>query len=191
MAKITRKVQKIFGQTAGLNQIAQFGSLAASTPTYTTDPDTIQALSNYLQGWFGAVVGSNSPAIEDMNALCYLFAYQLAYLMQEGVPEWNSQTTYYTGSVVNDGSGNLYTSLIDTNLNNALTDGTKWAMQGSLYPTAISRNLTVTSGKSYFYPNYNLASGVTWTVNSGGYLIGAGPVVVSGTLVVNGTARVI
>ena len=53
-----------------------------------------------------------------------LYGYQLAYLMQEGVPEWNADTTYYIGSIVNDGLGNCYRSLTDSNLNNALTDTT-------------------------------------------------------------------
>lgn len=101
MTKITRQTQKIFGSNAGFDQIAQFGSLAAAAPIFTTNVATIQALSNYLTGWFGGVIGQNSPAIEDMNALCYLYAYQLAYLMQAGISEWDSGTTYYTGSLVN------------------------------------------------------------------------------------------
>lgn len=135
MAKLTRKTQKVFGSTAGVNQIAQIGSLAAAAPAYSTDPDTIQALSNYLAGWFSVVVGSNSPAIEDMNALCYLFARQLAYVFQNGVAEYDSATTYYTGSFASDSVGNVYTSIVDTNLGNALTDTTKWRMfTGSVIP---------------------------------------------------------
>src|SRR5690554_546519 len=109
MAKITRKNMKVFGSLAGPNQIGKFGSLAAADPQYTTDPEAIQELGNYLTGWFGAVIGANSPAIEDLNAITYLFAYQLSYLMQAGIPEWDTNTTYYKGSVVNDGNGVLYT----------------------------------------------------------------------------------
>lgn len=101
MTKIARAVQKIFGSNAGFQQIAQFGSLAASAPTFTTDPTTIQALSNYLVGWFSGVEATNSPAIEDMNALCYLFAYQLSYIFQAGIGEYNAATTYYMGSLIN------------------------------------------------------------------------------------------
>lgn len=125
MSKIIRATQQIFASGAGLDQIGQFGSLAAGSPTFTTDPDTIQALSNYLTGWFGGVVGDNSPAIEDMNAICYLYAYQLAYILQSGVAEWDSATTYYIGSMVQS-SSSIYVSIIDTNLNNAVTDATKW-----------------------------------------------------------------
>lgn len=133
MAKIDRKVMKMFGSAAGPNQIAQFGSLAANAPAFTTDPEVIQQLSNYLTGWNGAVVGSNSPAIEDMNALFYLYAYQLAYIMQMGVPEWNAATTYYEGSVVN-ANGILYVSVQDDNLNNPVTDEDYW-ISTSIKPT--------------------------------------------------------
>lgn len=191
MSKVLRKTQKIFGSTAGFQQIAQFGSLAAAAPVYTTDPDVIQALSNYLQGWFAAAIGANSPAIEDMNAVLYLYAYQLAYLMQEGIAEYDTATTYYTGSLINDGAGNIYISLIDNNVGNALTDFTKWGFYGGTSTNINPQNITVTSGKTYFYPTYTIPTGTTWTVNSGGFLTSTGPNIVNGTLIVNGTARTI
>jgi len=98
MAKITRATQKLFGSTASANQMATYGSYAAGSPARfsgsTITPALIQSLSNYLQGWFGAVVGANAPTIEDMNSLCYLFAYQLGYILQEGVAEWDAGTTF-------------------------------------------------------------------------------------------------
>lgn len=121
---------KVFGSLAGASQLGKFGSLAAGSAATTTDVEEMQSLANYLTGWFGAVVGGNSPAIEDMNALCHVFAYQLAYIMQSGVPEWNTNTTYYQGSMVTDtaGSGLIYTSLVDDNLGNAVTNATKWVL---------------------------------------------------------------
>ena len=77
MSRPARYTQQVFGSTAGANQMAQFGSLAAAAPlTYsgtTITPAIVQALSAYLNGWLSAVVGANSPAIEDMNSICYLF----------------------------------------------------------------------------------------------------------------------
>lgn len=135
MAKILRKAAQIFGSTASTAQIAKFGSLAASAPvTYsgaTADPDNIQSLANWLQGWFAGVEGASSPAIEDLNAYCYTMAYQVAYQMQTGVPEWNSATTYYIGSVVNDGLGNLFVSLVDANLNVSTNNTTNWLQMTS------------------------------------------------------------
>ncbi len=128
MAKIVRKLMKMFGSTAGSNELAKFGSLAAAAPVYVNDgdPDTIQALPAWLGGWYDAVIGGNSPAIQDMNALLYVFAYQLCYGFQAGVPEYSATTTYYIGSLVNDGQGGLYRSLTDDNLGNALTSATNW-----------------------------------------------------------------
>lgn len=124
--KIPRETMLIFGSTAGTDQIEQFGSLANGTPVYTTSISAIQALANYLDGWFGGVVGSNAPAIEDLNAICYLYAYQLAYMFQQGVPEWDSSTTYFIGSIAQDGSGNEYVSQTNGNLNHVLSDQTNW-----------------------------------------------------------------
>lgn len=130
MAKIVRKEQKLFASTAPSTQIGKFGSLADGTPLTSTDPDVIQALSNYLDGWFAAVVGANSPAIEDVNALDFLWSRQIAYLLQTGVGEYLATTEYHIGSLVNDGFGRVYTSLANTNTGNALSDTTKWAPPG-------------------------------------------------------------
>lgn len=133
MSKILRKTQLQFGSSAavGPGGIGQYGSFAAGSIAYTKDPAVIQALSNYLDGWSGAVVGPNSPAIEDENSLAYLWAYQLGYIMQAGVAEWDSGTTYYKGSLVNNGGGLIYGSLTDTNMGNAVTDTTKWKLLNS------------------------------------------------------------
>lgn len=131
MSRLSRYTQKLFGSSAGTNQIAEFGSLAASSPQRysgaTVTPANIQALGNYLSGWVAAQIGAGNPAIEDMNALDYLWSYQLAYMLQLGIPEWDLGTTYYVGSIAQDGAGNVYRSLQNTNLNNVLTDGTYWS----------------------------------------------------------------
>lgn len=161
MTKIARKAQKIFGSNAGTNEISQVGSLAASAPVYTTDPDMIQSLSNYLAGWFNVVIGGNSPAIQDMNALCYLFAYQIAYMFQAGVSEWNSATTYYIGSFASDGAGSIYVSLTDGNLNHALSDGTNWTKF-----TALANTSSINPGST---PTVTLTAadiGKTFLINS-------------------------
>lgn len=126
MAKITRKSQKIFGgDLTASGNIGVFGSLKAGSPSYSTDPATIQS-SHYNLGWADAVVANNAPALQDMNALFYVDTYQLAYLMQTGIAEWDAGTTYYIGSWCLDSVGTPYCSIVDTNLNNAVTDTTKW-----------------------------------------------------------------
>lgn len=145
MTAIVRKKMTVFGSNSGLNEIEQFGSLANGMPNYTTDPEVIQALANYLSGWFGGVVGSNVPAIEDMNGLCYLFAYQLSYLLERGVGEWIATTTYYIGSQVNV-LGQIYVSLTNNNLNNVVTDTTNWRRFDSTYKRVVGSSAQVTSG---------------------------------------------
>jgi hypothetical protein len=148
--------------------MAEFGSFAASSPaTYsgaTITPAIVQALSQYASGWFSAIVGANSPCLEDWNALCYLFGYQLSYLMMLGVPEWDSGTTYYAGSIAQDGSGNLYVSLTNSNLNNALSSSSNWK------PLSGNVNLVAVNPATGIYASpYTLTSadiGKTFLVNS-------------------------
>lgn len=157
MSKLTRKTQSVFGASAGTDQISQFGSLVAGSPAYTTDPAVIQALAQYADGWFSAVLNGNAPTIEDTNALHYLETYQLAYLMQAGVAEYDAATTYYIGSICQS-AGVLYTSLTNSNINNALTSLTNWvpyrvygiqnntaAAAGFLGEVIFSQNLTPTN----------------------------------------------
>lgn len=135
MSKLTRKLQKIFGGSlTATNNISQFGSLKNGTPNYSTDPDTIQALTAWLNGWNGAVIASAPPPIQDMNAVHYLLSRQLAYLMQAGVAEWDTDTTYYIGSFASDGLGNIYYSLTDGNQGHALSNATYW-FNKNLQPT--------------------------------------------------------
>ena len=127
MAKLQRKSAKLFAEdaTAAAGGISQFGSLAAGTPNYSTDPDVIQALDAYKEGWSSAVLGTKSPALEDRNALDYLLSYQQAYIMQRGIPEYLDTETYYIGSVVSN-SSQIYISLTDNNTGNPLTDTNNW-----------------------------------------------------------------
>ena len=136
MSRLSRFTQLIFGSTASSNQIAKFGSLEAGSPQRysgsTITPAIVQALSNYLAGWFNAVDGSYSPAIEDLNALCYLYAYQLAYLMETGIPEYDSGTTYYNANLALEPNGyRLYMSLTDNNTGNPLSDTSHWTVYGN------------------------------------------------------------
>lgn len=168
MAKITRKTQKIFGSTAGSNQIAKIGSLAAGAPVRTTgalaDPDTIQSLSEYLSGLFAVVLGSNSPAIEDMNALFWLITRQLGYVYQTGIPEWDTNTVYYIGSLVNDGNGKVYYSLTDNNSGNALTSDTNWKSFGQGVASGVS--IKPTLGELTSITPYELDDGGVYLFDS-------------------------
>lgn len=144
MAKINRVLQKIFASSASSDQTGVIGSFAAGAPTTTTDISAVQSLSNYLGGMYSIVLGENAPCIQDLNSLFWLTTYQLAYLMQAGVAEWDAETTYYIGSVVNVG-GNLYVSRTNDNLGNAVTTIANWRAIDSEMITTTSNNQAANS----------------------------------------------
>lgn len=150
MTKLDRKLQKIFaGGIPYSNVIAKFGSLKNGLPLYSDNPDVIQELPAFSDGFSNAVIGGYTPAIQDINALYYLTTRQIAYLMQEGIPEWTSTRTYYIGSIVQDGSGNIYRSLVDNNLNNAFTDSSKWFAVHNISVTNIGSAYTALNTDYY------------------------------------------
>lgn len=131
MAKLTRVTGKVFGGSAPLNEIGQFGSALAGTPTNTQDVATIQSLSAYDNGWGSAVISSrNFPPIEEVNGVLKTISYQGCYLLQEGIPTYDANTEYSNTSIVKDVNGTqliLYVSLQDNNVGNPLTDTDYWA----------------------------------------------------------------
>lgn len=131
MSKLSRAFLKLFGQDGSTNNFEQFGSTVSGSAVPTKDIATIQGLSAWLNGLQDAVYGSNkAPILEDINALLYVFGYQTVYQFQEGIAEYNSLTTYYIGSIVKKtGTSELYKSITDTNLGNALpskADNANW-----------------------------------------------------------------
>ena len=136
-SKITRKTASIFSGSAlaAPGGIAQFGSLAASAPAYSTDPAIIQSLSSWLDGWNTAIVAGDAPCLEDMNAVNFVNSYQTAYLLQQGIAEWDSGTTYFTNSFCQV-SGVIYKSLVDNNLNNPpASSPVDWVSYFASYPS--------------------------------------------------------
>lgn len=136
MVKILRKTQKRFASDA--NTTAQFGSTENGTPVFSKDLDVLQQLAAFSDGgWFDAALGGlRLPVLEEMNGLHRIFADQLGYLLQEGIPEFDIGTEYHQNSIVKkSGTYELYGSLIDTNIGNALPNqisDTNWQYLGSL-----------------------------------------------------------
>jgi len=150
MARLARFTQKVFAESATLGEKKKFGSLAAGAPADALTVADVQQLSNYLDGLFAGVVGPFNPAMEDMNSLFYMLTYQLAYSLQSGVPEWDSATEYFAGSIVTDTmlvasiaptQAKLYVSLKANNTGNPLTDKTQWAV---LFDNALNPQASVT-----------------------------------------------
>ena len=246
-------------------------------------------LSQRETGWI-AIPGQNYgqiPPYQWANWLQYSVGEWLSYcnstinyIYQQGIPPWNSATTYYTGSLVavpvvtftttsanataaatylNNGqtftvqstisadnklvctytgqptasSGTLtkssgtgdstitytaeavstgvWVSIVDSNLNNAVTNTGYWEPYTPSWGKAFQRlsmNSTATGAEytyhtindqvplaAYTVPSgYNLmvgfltiSSGLTWTIT--GSMCASGPLIVSGTLLVNGTVH--
>lgn len=129
MPKIQRKTQKIFCGNADNDQLAVFGSMATGNPIFTNDIEELQDNEAYSEGWEAATLEDKAPFMEEMNGLQYGLSKQIAYTLQEGIPEYDANTTYYIGSIVkalNDDKPILYSSIINNNIGNALTDATAW-----------------------------------------------------------------
>lgn len=130
MAKLTRVTGKVFGGSAPLDEIGQFGSALAGNPTNTQDVATIQALDAYSKGWGSAVISSRQfPPIEEVTGALKTISYQGCYLLQEGIPEYDIDTEYSNTSIVksiNNGITTLYVSLANGNKGNALSNATYW-----------------------------------------------------------------
>lgn len=164
MTKLASKSQKIFcGDVSPNNVVSVFGSNKAGSPAFSSDPDTIQSLAAWTEGWSQAVITNSAPSIQDMNSFFFVATRQLAYLLQGGIGEWNAAITYYIGSLVNDGNGTIYKSVADDNINNALTDSTKWMN----YQSNTSRDV---SGDAYSVVNgdheFTWPSGATGPSNT-------------------------
>lgn len=121
MAKLIRKNFKQFGASGATSNFGQFGSKQAGVPQTSQDPTIIQQLTAWIDGWQNAISsGDKAPYLEDMNGWCFVVSYMIAYMFQSGIPEWDSTTTYFIGSVVQDAvsGGQQFRSLQDNNIGN-------------------------------------------------------------------------
>lgn len=185
MSKLERKNHKVFGINATETKVGQFGSANATTKITTKDVEKIQALDAWEQGWEAGTVGNNRyPTQQERTGVDYEHSYQIGYMLQEGVPEWNKDTTYNKGSIVKAYNGTtlqIYVSLVDNNLNNAVTDTTKW--KSGLANSDLS-NLT-TAGEKHFLNKSQITNclleipqRIKYTLENGTLTIKAGSVVI-------------
>lgn len=104
MAKLERVHQKIFASNAPASDVGVIGSLHEGNPTEAASVQDIQSLAAFEAGIRSIVIGENSPIIEEDNALYKLITYQLAYLFQNGIPEWDSLVEYHPLSMIKHGA---------------------------------------------------------------------------------------
>lgn len=135
MTNYQRITAKVFGETATATgndpEIGQFGSALAGTYAGTTDVNTIQNLTAWSNGFIDCVTPSQQfPPLPEMTGFGKVISYQEAYLLQKGIPEWDSGTTYYYGDLCkatnSDNKICIYKSKVDNNSNNAVTNTTYW-----------------------------------------------------------------
>ena len=131
--RFTRYYHKLFASNAtssptGITGI--FGSDKIDRKIYSSNPETIQSYNAWAQGWAGAIKDTKSPAMEDMNSVLFNLSYQLCYLLQAGVPEWNTATTYHQYQFCSSG-GKLYISKQNTNIAHAVTETSWWQEYGA------------------------------------------------------------
>ncbi len=151
MAKIPRVYQPIFAGSASNNGV--FGSAQDGTKILSNDLPTLMEKAAFAQGWIDAVMGSSKfPPLEEFQALDYITTTQLAYLFQEGIPEYDATTTYFSNSLVKKvGTYQIYGSVTNSNSGNPLTNPTYWTFLtdlstlGSLSPLPVDQLITGTN----------------------------------------------
>lgn len=109
MGLLSRYTLKVFGGTANVSETGVFGSEAAGSAQTSLVPATIESLAAWDDGWFSAIIAGQAPSINDTEGLAYVLSYNQNYQMQQGVPQYDSGTTYGSYSVVQQ-SGVLYMS---------------------------------------------------------------------------------
>lgn len=124
MAKLPRITQKIFAQNSGTNDVTVFGTAKnGNDAVFTKDINQIMNSDAFSQGWGSATLTDDAPFQEDMNGVQLASSQQLAYLFENGMPEWDENTTYYANTSFCQVNGVWYQSLTDNNIgNNPVSD---------------------------------------------------------------------
>jgi len=164
MAKLEVKLQKIFADigatgSTGEYQVTQFGSLKAAAPLGTLDPAVIQALSAYDYGFINAIINGGPPAIQDMDGLCRMLSIGIAYQQQAGIAEYNAAREYHIGSFVSSPDGNIFRSVANNNIGNAVSDTAWWMIYRSMKAWRKEETDTLTIA----YDDDNVIDGYTGT----------------------------
>ncbi len=172
MSKIIRKTSTPFALSAAYTDVCEFGSLTSGALVYSSDPAVIQSLPAWQSGWSAAQYGGvRAPYLEDRNAVDLVTLYQLSDIFQEGIPEWDANTIYFTGSIVNQ-SGQIFVSQQDNNQGNqppASSSNAYWSIYFLPATVPPTRTVLTTSmgasngGSSSSAPSYS----VTYTPPAG------------------------
>jgi len=171
MSKLNRITGKLFGATADPTddptlgpEIGQFGSALAGTYNGTSDVETIQSLPAWSNGFIGAVTPTNQyPPLPEMTGFGKVLSHQYCYLLQQGVPEWDSATTYYVNGFCSY-NGTIYRSIQDNNTNQQPnTETAYWEVYGAIndYANQYLDNLTAFGNARLQYAPFAINAGST------------------------------
>ena len=153
MANLTRYLQKIFAGNS--NQIGVFGT--GVNKETSTNVETLQSAA-YASGWSSAIItNKNYPIWQERDGVDYGFSYQLAYLLQKGIPDWIATETYYTNDYCKLGS-DIYYSLQDNNIGQNPAGTTGYWKLASGADTDLS-NLTTAGNARLQYAPFAINNG--------------------------------
>lgn len=126
MAKLERKLTKIFANNSGSQGTTVYGSKASGTVQYSKDLDDLQS-TEWEIGREAGVIANSAPVLEDDNTVDFVMSRQIKYIQQMGFCEWLATETYYINSFCAY-NGIVYKSIVDDNINNnpENDDGTHW-----------------------------------------------------------------
>ncbi len=137
MSRLVRVYQKIFGASGNNGVVGSELASGTNTGTLSNDIAVLQSLAAFATGLNAVTLtGENLPPQEEIQALFNIATTQLAYLFQEGIPEYDASTTYYNTTSISivkkPATTQLYYSKTDANIGNALSDAVNWGLLGDL-----------------------------------------------------------
>lgn len=92
-----------------------------ANPADVVDPDVADP-GKFTAGWTAEV-----PPYEYFNFLQKLFSEGLAYINEQGIMEWDTDTTYPIGAIAKGSDDVLYRAIVEQNGNDPVSDGgTNW-----------------------------------------------------------------
>ena len=117
----------------------------------------------WSNGFIGAVTPTMQyPPLPEMTGALKVLSHQENYILQQGVPEWDSATDYYTNGFCSY-DGAIYRSLEDNNTNNQPDiSPTKWEEYGTGdYANQDLSNLTSLGNSRLQYAPFSINTGST------------------------------
>ena len=182
MTTFTRKKLEEYAANVTATDLQVVGSDAAGLPVLSDDPEALQANNAYKQGLLNIKnSSSNDLELKEINSLFYIHNYHLNYILQNGLQEYNADTSYQEDGYVRDGIA-IYKSLTNNNLNNPVTDTNNWEFVATLksgsnvvvvnalsdLPTPVTNNITLADNTAYIiFGTVNVGTNsITYGANS-------------------------